>query len=510
MVGRRQDKMAFFEQEDFDLEQFADVHMINLTEKGIGTLKGELAALQERCETEAQAAIHGSYSLFVDACDGVSEVDSQFQHLRVLVTGTASLANELKRAIQPTNARTAPDTAEAALHASRELSNTANVRAFALLEELDVAIAERDFPVAKKILLESDKELEDVGTTGDLLSLECAVDTRRQTVVQLLESQLQDPTLKANDRHSLLQILSSVAGDVHALTFLLSLHSAQISHDLQQLPKPHRTGESENEGADYSGSLSQCSFHGIGLAVEDFRAIFSSASAAPLSSILTQWADSEARKCAELIKSNAHATFAGLSAMVNSVAMSFVYAQALKTSHSISVVPSVRKVFWPYVEALVEKVLMTTGEEVVTMAHEEMSVLLTNSSPWDRQTSPSNQALLDSAQFVVDRVRYILSVLRPLWSTHMSASLRNGLHSILSLFAETLANDVQEKAEEGVSMQVIDRISEWLMTIIAHLVEELVPKELLPFESKIGVIFTKREIQTIVNRAAQNFGLESV
>lgn len=52
MFGRRQDKMAFFEQEDFDLEQFADVHMINLTEKGIGTLKGELAALQDKCETE--------------------------------------------------------------------------------------------------------------------------------------------------------------------------------------------------------------------------------------------------------------------------------------------------------------------------------------------------------------------------------------------------------------------------------------------------------------------------
>ena len=69
------------------------------------------------------------------------------------------------------------------------------------------------------------------------------MDERRQTIVQLLESQLQDLTLGAHDQHSLLQTLSSVAGDVHALNFLLSLHTSQIANDLQQLPKPHRTGQ---------------------------------------------------------------------------------------------------------------------------------------------------------------------------------------------------------------------------------------------------------------------------
>lgn len=178
----------------------------------------------------------------MDACDGIAEVDSQFQHLRVLVTGTTSLTNELKRAIQPMTVRPVADTSEASLHASKELSNTASLRALALLEELDVAVAEREFPVAEKLFLELDKEVEEIGTATDLLSLECSIDKRRETTVQLLESQLQDPTLKTHERHALLQILSSVAGAVHSLNFILSLHSAQISHDLQKLPKPHRTG----------------------------------------------------------------------------------------------------------------------------------------------------------------------------------------------------------------------------------------------------------------------------
>lgn len=110
-------------------------------------------------------AIHGSYALFVDACDGVAEVESQFQHLRVLVAGTTTLANELKRAIQNSAIRHGPDATEGGLtmtHLSKELSNTLNIRTLTVLEELDVAIAERDFQVAKKLLVESDGEIDEV------------------------------------------------------------------------------------------------------------------------------------------------------------------------------------------------------------------------------------------------------------------------------------------------------------------------------------------------------------
>ena len=94
----------------------------------------------------------------------MAEMDAQFQHLRVLIAGTASLANELKRAVQTTVSRPMPDSVDSGLlMPSRELSNTLNLRIANVLEELDVAIAERDFPLAKKLLTDMDKELEAVG-----------------------------------------------------------------------------------------------------------------------------------------------------------------------------------------------------------------------------------------------------------------------------------------------------------------------------------------------------------
>ena len=118
--------------------------------------------------------------------------------------------------------------------------------------------------------------------------------------------------------------------------------------------------------------------------------------------------------------------------------------------------------------------------------------------------------MLDSAQLIVDRVRYLCSVLRPLWTTHIRNTLRQGIRSLFDLFVDALANDVREKAADGVSMKIIDRISEWLMTVIANLVEDLIPKEISPLENKVGSILSKREIQKTVDKAAQKFGLEQV
>lgn len=145
------------------------------------------------------------------------------------------------------------------------------------------------------------------------------------------------------------------------------------------------------------------------------------------------------------------------------------------------------------------------GDEVLISVHEEMSVLLTTSSPWDRH----GQASLDGAQMIVDRVRYLNTVLRPLWTFQVAKAIRNGLKSTLDIFIDALAVDIQEKAADEGTLSITDRMLEWAMTIIANLVEDRIPKELAPLENKVGVILTKIDIQKIVEKAAQNFGMES-
>jgi len=311
--------------------------------------------------------ILGSYSAFVNACEGVAQVDSKFQELRVLITGTTSLANELKRAVQPGYGRLINENPELmTLSPSIDLTNKAANHLALILEELDVAIAERDFPVASKLLLEADKELES-NDRRDHLSADLEIEDRRQKIVKLVENQLQDPTLGAHDRHLLLQTLISVAGEVHAIEFLLSLHSVQIGQTLQEQVKPHRSGVSEHEGADYAGNLAQLTFHGIGLAVEDFRSVFQSSNSSQLCPLLSQWAEKETRKCAELIDRNSLSAFSavgGLSAIVDTVSIALVFAQALSNSHSIHLMPILRKELWSTIEGMMQKYLATTADEI--------------------------------------------------------------------------------------------------------------------------------------------------
>lgn len=285
-------------------------------------------------------------------------------------------------------------------------------------------------------------------------------------------------------------------------------------------------GESESEGADYSGNLSQGCCHGIGLAVEDFRSVFGGSAGAPLCSILSQWADAEARKCAEAIQSNALSSFAGLSAVVSSIAMSLVYAQALRNTHAINIIPAIRKALWPtiegsppchspkrirpVIEGLIDRFFASMGDEASAMVEDEVSELTTTSSLTDQQTSPSDRLMLGSGRLFVDRLRYLCSMLRPLWTMNIGASLRTGLQTHLLQYIETLATHVRDKATDGTSSATIDRISEWLMTVVANLVENNIPTELSPLEFKSQTILTKKDITRIVDKAAEMFGMVSV
>eukprot|EP00210_Caulerpa_lentillifera_P004614 g4400.t1 len=514
MQGKQQQQMAVFEQEDFDLEKFSELQLTNLTEKGIGTLKNGLASLQDHSEEEAQQVILGSYSAFVDACEGVAQVDSKFEQLRVLITGTTSLANELKRAVQPGSGRLINESSELiTLSPSIDLTNKPTNRLGSVLEELDVSIAERDFPVASKLLIEADKELE-VIHKREYVSADLEIDERRQRIVILVENQLQDPTLGAQDRHYLLQTLSSVAGDVHAVESLLNLHSLQIAQSLQMQVKPHRSGVSEHEGADYAGSLAQCTFHGIGLAVEDFRSIFNSSNSSQLCPLLTQWAEKEARKCAEMIDRNSLSAFGavgGLSAIVDTISISLVFAQALNNTHSIYLMPFLRKELWSTLEGMIQKFFVTTADEICVSVHDEMSVFWKSSSPWDRQSTASETGPpLESAQLLIERLRYLCGVLRPLWCGLARAPMKSGIKLLINSLVEALANDVKEKSSDEMDTNILDQMCEWLMNTIATLVEDLVPKELTQLERKIGVIFTKNELDCFVNNAATALGLEQI
>lgn len=55
LVGRLQDKLELFENDDFDVEAFTQEYAAHLTEKGLNALRGDLVTLQDHCEEEVHA-----------------------------------------------------------------------------------------------------------------------------------------------------------------------------------------------------------------------------------------------------------------------------------------------------------------------------------------------------------------------------------------------------------------------------------------------------------------------
>ena len=84
--------------------------------------------------------------------------------------------------------------------------------------------------------------LEEVDSCNIPSTLRILVEERQQSIVELLKLQLRDPTLQSQEKHNILRLVATIAGDVPTVHLLLSMHSKQLRQKLQHLLKPHRTG----------------------------------------------------------------------------------------------------------------------------------------------------------------------------------------------------------------------------------------------------------------------------
>lgn len=66
LSGNRQEKLELFESNNFDVEDFTNDFVVHLTEKGVNTLRGDLATLQEQCEEEVQKFLSNLHRMLHD------------------------------------------------------------------------------------------------------------------------------------------------------------------------------------------------------------------------------------------------------------------------------------------------------------------------------------------------------------------------------------------------------------------------------------------------------------
>ncbi|GMH36056.1 hypothetical protein BSKO_03924 [Bryopsis sp. KO-2023] len=510
LIGTRRDKLGLFEDDDFDVEIFTDECMAHLTEKGLDTLREDLTTLQETCEEEVQRVIHGQYPAFVKACEGVGELEVQFQQLRTLIAGSVSLVNDLKRASQPGAHKL--DVHDDTLVPPVVASTKQGGRALeSVLEELDVAVAERDFHVVKKLLRAGEEALTEAAPDA-MSGLEYMIETRREKIVNLLESQLHDPTLGTHDQHHLFRVLVGVAGDVHTLKLLLNIHSQQLRQVEQHLLKPHRAGGSDPNGTDYVGSLSQCLFHTISHAIEDFQAIFTSPMPG-LRSNLVVWARAETRHCCNLMKQHALSALAGpsgLASTVHCVSLALVYAMTLEEGQQLSLVNVVRTEVWGYVEGVLGQHFQSCADSLSTHVREELDNLVSSPIAWatasPRPSGRTGALHLACATRLLDEIDGVVDLLRPLGHPCLREPVLDGVdklfHSFTGALIKCLADRVGDESM-GVSL-------EGIMDTVAVMAERSIPKALSKLEGSTGRMGGAEMLQCHVDELARFLGMQEV
>ncbi|KAK9836141.1 hypothetical protein WJX81_004415 [Elliptochloris bilobata] len=526
--GMRLGGLAAFEAGTVDL----DNDLSGLTEKGIDTLRAELAALDGECAEELRKAVHANYTHFISASQGIIKLEGDTGALRNLLANAATLMVKLKEVAAPPPAPLAATVAEEAAAASSAAGDWEQspdgLRWADALDEIEVALAERQPLDALHAVRRADKLVPRLSAAppADIpppahIALEARVerqraemDARRQRLAALADAALSDALaaggtdLRASSVAAVRAaagVLAAAAGGAHAARRLLDAHSARLRRLQQQLLKPQNAGGGDADGVEYAGALAQSVFRALAAAADDTAAL-SSASAPELSSLLVVWALQETERFALLLKRHALAPFAapaGLAATVSCCLLALVHCRALEVSHGLTLAPRLMRDLWPACEQVLQRRLRRLVEEVRTAAAEDTKTIAAAMGAG----SQSGSQLLPAAQLVLGEIQTCVRILTPLAGPRMAAALRQANTDLFGVYAEALAGAFEGRIDEsGALPPALSSAVQPAIEQAAALSEDALPKALAPLHDSCGVLCDAGALQEHLAQLVSRLG----
>lgn len=161
LLANKPRALQLFERDEFNPTAFLNRFFKTLSSRAVESSRQELGGIQEHCRQEVQAAVAANYQLFLDACRGIEVLEERVALLRNYISSaaTALVAIRPKPGVRPGGAvkpaaRT-PSGAFGALSAVKVRSvrgAALGSHLAALLQQIDVFIAERDLAMAQAML----------------------------------------------------------------------------------------------------------------------------------------------------------------------------------------------------------------------------------------------------------------------------------------------------------------------------------------------------------------------
>lgn len=352
-----------FEDPSFDVDAFLVEKLSQLTPEGVDAAKDELAQLNEFCADEVEQVVHDNHVLFLEACRGIEDMEDRIQLLRNYINSMASLIGSMRNMksvskqvateqVSLTSSSSSGATASTAVTSTPENQPLAQVEddLQLLLQQLDVSIAQRDYLTAKEILGVGE-DIMKVFERDYTIIMEQVPDypswkfryqsqfqARRSLLVQQLEHMMREGGTAMREVQEIAAALTMLVGDCHATHALLECHSSHIAHLQNQLLKDTSSGGGDSDGLDYAAALAQHTCLSLGHAMEDVLAVLGESNKEVLA-LMSVWAASEMRQCAQLLRRHVLVPYAAASGLVSTlhcVTAALVFVALLEVTHRIS------------------------------------------------------------------------------------------------------------------------------------------------------------------------------
>ncbi|KAK9823889.1 hypothetical protein WJX72_006201 [[Myrmecia] bisecta] len=519
-------QMVMFEKGMFDLES----DLQGLSEKGIDTLRSDLAAIDAECAEEIKKTVHEHYHQFIHASQGISKLDGEMQQLRNLLNNTNALVASLKdvAAAPAKPARYSLDERD------RERAGPATPAAWRdgpeglkwteALEELDVAIAEWRPVEALQLLKKADKAIAKPAggnTSGDQHAREgraekqkAELDERRARLVRILEGQLAEASTSSSDVRLCAGVLAAVAGKAHAHRLLLELHTARLKRQQQLLLKPQNTGGGDADGTEYAGALAQKVFRAIGVAADDVAAVFGE-DAYELGALFMVWALQETERCALLLKRHALSPFAapaGLGATVSCCVLALVHCMVLEDTHGLKLAPRLMRELWPACEQVLQRRLRRIGDDLKRNVAAEVDRAAAQARE-PQQAGPATgwgqlMEIFPSADDLLDEVQAMVAILAPLAGPRVAQAVRKGFADLFGLYtAALLQGFLKYRAPDGSYPAGLEAVVEPAMETVGSMSAQFLPELTAPLVGKCGGVCDAAALADHVEALATGMGL---
>ncbi|KAL4425163.1 hypothetical protein ABPG75_009179 [Micractinium tetrahymenae] len=516
-------RLRLFEEGRFDLE----ANLGSLTEKGVETLRSDLAQLDGEVSAQLKAAVAANYADFTRATPGILRLEGEFQQLRNLLHTMGDVVEGLKDAAAAVSAQAAAQAAGAATPGQRRgvSSGTASdSRAAAeaeaeaawraggdgakwleCLDDTDVAVAERRLVDALQLLRRLEKLLgrfvagadrDDPKQQARLDSLGGEVEQRRERLIAIAEQQVMQPTAVAADIRAGADLLSRVAGRQHAHALVLEAHAAKLKRRQAALLRPASSGGGDADGSDYAAALGQKLALCLAAAADDVAAVFGPAGGdAELAAAFLVWSLHQTERACHLLRKHALLPFAapaGLHAFARCAFAFAAHCAALEASHGLQLVPTVQRELWPALEQVLARRVRKLGESLRRAAAGQVDALAagTTPPPQDPTSWECLSAAFPSADFLLDELEAVAAEGARLHSPRLEAALRKAVPDLFQLYTASLAAALNRGLKApGASSETRERLaaaSEAAMELSTLLLERFLPEALAPLADVCG------------------------